>query len=341
MSTTDNKTDKAFLGFAGYDRPNTETQALSVDYQSSNKDYVSYGADNQLPNTLWNSYIHCSILGGIINGTVDRILNKIDVLPSTHPDTMSKKLLESLLYDYLIFGGFSMESIKSTSGSITYNQYIPYERIRVDADKSTGFYSKKWSKYTNKYVKLPLNDNTAQHSFKWFGGRLYRSIYPIPMWFSALKSVEIQNMIKEFHLSTIQNNFNSSLIINMNNGVPTQELREEIEKKLNEKFSGPSNAGKLCLLFNDNKDSAATIERLESDKFDEKFQALDKSTKEDIFCSFRAQPILFGMQCQATFAKSEYLEADEIYNLNVVEPLTHAFVDALNDLVGNHVTLKE
>ena len=38
----------------------------------------------------------------------------------------------------------------------------------------------------------------------------------------------------------------------------------------------------MVLMFNDSKDNAADIVRLEGDKFDEKYQALDKSTKDEI-----------------------------------------------------------
>ena len=50
-----------------------------------------------------------------------------------------------------------------------------------------------------------------------------------------------------------------SMLINFNNGIPNQEERTLLERRIAEKFSGSSNAGKFILAFNDNKETQAEI----------------------------------------------------------------------------------
>ena len=91
---------------------------------------------------------------------------------------------------------------------------------------------------------------------------------------------------------------------------------------MKEKFCGTDNAGSFLLLFNDSKDNACEIAKIQDDKFDLKYDALAKSVKEDIFIAFRATPTLFGLPNENNgFSKQEYLESFELYNKTVVVPL--------------------
>lgn len=313
------------------------TQDINLDYFRKSDSWVRYGEDNKFPNKLLENYMQCAVLQGIINGIVDNIINRIDVrlddLQNIDGDTINDVVLK-LLYDYIIFGGYSAEIIKNKAGHIHTIRYIPFERMRVNDTLTTGYYSTSWDKGYGKPTELPLNDYSANHYFYYYRGRLTRGIYPIPMYYAAYKSVIIQNEIKNFHLNTIQNNFNANLIINFNNGKPSQSQKEEIEKQIADKFTGTDNGGKFLLSFNDNKDSAVTIERLESDNFDEKYQALDKSTKEDIFIAFRATPCLFGLNPENNgFSKEEYAEAMGLFNQNVLVPIGKAFVSSLKRII--------
>ena len=123
-------------------------------------------------------------------------------------------------------------------------------------------------------------------------------------------------------MNNILNNLSASAIINFNNGEPTEEEKKRIEKKLDEKFGGAGNAGKNMIVFNNNKESAVTVERLSEDNFDKKFETLAKSTKEEIFIAHRATPALFGMNPENNgFSKAEFLEAFELYEKTVVRPI--------------------
>lgn len=335
----DNK-EQIRIGFAGsFDEPIVKINNNSIDF-FNNKKYVSYGVNNDFPQYIYDAYMQCGILQGIINGIVDSLYKRVK------SNDISDDDLLKCLYDYIIFGGYAVEVLRSKTLKTVKINYLPFENIRVNSTKTIGYYSNKWGKYTGKAVEYPLNDDTSTHSIYYYSGRLTRGVYPVPMYFSALKSIEIQNDIKTFHLSTIKNNFNSNVIININNGNYTEETQREIEKLINEKFSGAENAGKMVLMFNDSKENAADIVRLEGDKFDEKYQALDKSTKEDIFIAFRATPCLFGLMPENNgFSKEEYAEAMNLFEENVLEPLLLTFVKSFKagviEIVNNDTKITE
>ena len=124
-------------------------------------------------------------------------------------------------------------------------------------------------------------------------------------------------------------------------GVPTDEQQDEIEAKLNEKFSGSSNAARLLVSFNDNKDSAVTVERLSEDGFDSKYQALRDSVRDNMLTAFRASGQLFGVLPEQTgFNSVEYLNAFALYKETVVKPLQQEIEDAFKRL-GYDITLNE
>lgn len=328
------------IGFAGsFDEPIKRINNNSIDF-FNNKKYVSYGDNNDFPQYIYKAYMQCGILQGIINGIVDSLYKRVK------SNDISDDDLLKCLYDYIIFGGYAVEVLRSKTLKIVKVNYLPFENIRVNSTKTIGYYSNKWGKYTGKTEEFPLNDDTSTHSIYYYSGRLTRGVYPVPMYFSALKSIEIQNDIKTFHLSTIKNNFNSNVIININNGNYTEETQKEIERLINDKFSGAENAGKMVLMFNDSKDNAADIVRLEGDKFDEKYQALDKSTKEDIFIAFRATPCLFGLMPENNgFSREEYAEAMNLFEENVLEPLLLTFVKSFKagiiEIVDNDTKITE
>ena len=167
-----------------------------------------------------------------------------------------------------------------------------------------------------------------------------RNIYPIPIYASAMKSVAILNNTRNFHLRNIENNFSVSAIINLNNGnIKTREL-EEIKDKLEKNYCGSENAGKFLLINGGDKEHAATIERLDADKFGDLYAALSESSKDDIFVAFRMNPILVGQNVQSGFSKQEFEQAYALYNRTVIKPLQNNVINAFSNL-GIDISFKK
>ena len=300
-----------------------------IEKKVSGKDFVYYGEDNKFPQYIWNLYLKSSILQGIINGTCDfvsgnGVTSNIPLQTINLDGEEIEDLIRKISIDYGIFGGFCFQVIKDYNGSIKELYWLDMQNIRLSEDGDKAYYCDKWNQYGAKAVEYEVWDPKKNQSnfVVYYKGHITRGIYPIPRFIGALAAIETSTEIGKFHLNNILNNLSSSAIINFNNGEPTEEEKKRIESKLNDKFGGAGNAGKTMVVFNNNKESAVTVERLSEDNFDKKFETLAKSTREEIFIAHRAVPMLFGMQDQSKgFSKTEFLEAFELYEKTVVRPI--------------------
>ena len=126
-----------------------------------------------------------------------------------------------------------------------------------------------------------------------------------------------------------------SYVINFNNGAPTQEMKREIERDVNEKFAGKSNAGRIMLSWNDSKDVEPTVQRLEQDDFGQRYKSLAGHCRQQIFTAFRANPNLFGIPTENLgFSEEEYDSAFRLYNRTAVRPVQRVICEAFERIYG-------
>lgn len=323
----------------------TRDLPVMVEEKVAGRKYVNWGADNKYPDHLFNLYINSAILQSIINGTVDFVCgngissNILDG-PINKEGEYIEDIVAKLVLDYLIEGGFAYNIIRSVEGNIAEIYWMDIRNTRLDEDETTVFYCDKWNKYGHKPIEYPIFDPTKNQksSVFYFKGHISRGIYPIPKWIGAMAAVETSTEIGKFHLNNILNNLTSSAIISFNNGIPTDEEKRQIEKRMKDKFSGSDNAGKFMLIFNNDKEHDVTVARLNEDNMDQKFQTLSKSTREEIFISMRATPALFGLNPENNgFSKQEFLESFELYNKTVVKPIQKDIKRAFEKTYGQDV----
>ena len=86
-----------------------------------------------------------------------------------------------------------------------------------------------------------------------------------------------------------------SVLVSLNNGVPDDEMKEEIEQNFNEKFTGKENAGRVIISYNNDKDHAAEVIKIDTEDFSERYKTLAERTRETIFTTFRITPKLIGI----------------------------------------------
>lgn len=292
----------------------------SVFEKKTSAKYVNWGEANQLPNYLWDSYLKNSNVQAIIETTSDYILGE----SFTTNAPISDDDMELIVNDFLIFGGYAVECLRNGLGNICQINYINIMNVRVNEELTTAFISDQWMKYSGKDVKeLPLYnpDEKQSHFIYLYRGAITRNIYPIPIYIGALKSIEILNEVRNFHLNNLQNNFSASCIVNLNNGNIKQRELQEIKSQLTEQYTGSNNAGKFILINGGDKEHAATVERLNQDNFGDLYKALDESSKDDIFTAFRINPMLLGINVQTGFSKEEFQQANALYNSATIKPL--------------------
>lgn len=315
---------------------------------NTNKPYLYYGANNKFPQYLWELYLKSALLQSIINGTTDYVMGD-DIIYSEWDNVQKLKdsankdgdtlddIVKKITIDYLIFGGFSIQVIFNKLGQISELYWLDFQNVRVNKDGNKIYYSDDWVKKSNDYLTYDIFDSNKRKgtSVYYFKGHLSRGIYPIPRYNGALSAIETSTEISKFHLNSILNNFSGNFIINFNNGQPSTDVQEEIERKVKEKFSGADNAGKFILSFNDSKENGVTVERIADDNFDKKYESLRTDTYKEIFVSFRAIPQLFGYSLEGTgFNKQEFQEAFLLYNQTTVIPIQKDIIRIFNKIFG-------
>lgn len=312
------------------------------------KDYVLYGKDNQYPEYLYGLFNDVSSLKTIIEGTADYVcgdevscnVKGFDVEINTKGDTM-RELVRLCARDYLIYGGYAIQIVRNKVGDIRELYYIDFRFIRSSKKNEVFYYSEDFTKkYVrgNKMVVYPkfVKENRDITSSILYVTNEKSKTYPTPRYSGSIKACEIERNIDTYHLSSLENGFGGSYILNFLNGVPTDEMKNEIEKNVNEKFCGSSNAGRVLINFANGKDNATTLDKLDVQDFGEKYKAAAERAKTQIFTAFRAIPQLFGDMTAATgFNSQEFTESFKVFNRTVCRPIQQTICDSIDKIFNN------
>lgn len=354
MSNTKDKQQSpelAQMAFAAID-PYIETNIVKpTETLVRNKEMMEWGEGNSYPNYLLELYNSVPTLRSIINGNVDFISGN-DVLVKDgitfNAKDTPRDLVRSLALDKGIYGGFALQVIRNSEGGIAQVHYIDIRFLRCNKECNVFYYSEKWSQFGKKdtikypaFIKdLKWNELTDEQKALHASSILYvkdthTQTYPAPMYAASVKSCEIERCIDDYHLNSINNGFVSSMIVNFNNGVPTDEMKKEIEKGFNEKFTGHQNAGRTMLAWNKDKVHEVTITAPKTEDFGEKYQSLSKHSRQQIFTAFRANPNLFGIPTESLgFSSEEYDSAFKLYNRTQIKPVQAQIVEAFEKIYG-------
>lgn len=323
---------------------------VKLNESKSNDGYVKYGSDNKYPEYVYNIYNDCATLQAIINGSADYTFGEGIIfkdIPKTLMETNSEgdkldDILLKCIYDLWIFGGFALQVQYDIFHNITELIYLDFRYVRTNEDGSTCYYNDKWSGLNSKdYISLPSFNPDKEEcreevsQIYYFKGSKTRGVYPEPDYRAAIVSAETQIEIQKFHYNSIINNFMVNGILNFNNAANvSDEVKDKIEKAINDKFSGSKNAARLMISWNEDKDKAATFDRLSDDQFDKKYEALAESTRDNLFISMRAMPVIFGLTVQTGFNTQEFKDAFALYNKTAIKPKQQIMERVFSDIIG-------
>lgn len=260
---SDNKVKLSFAALNPYVETN---QIKGVEKEVSGQGMVWWGQNNHYPAYLNDLYNNVSTLQAIINTCVDYTVG--DGVESTNAyinNEDAENIIFEIAKSYFIYGGFALNILRNRLGEISKVCVMDFKKIRSSKDGKALYYAenyseKQYSRY--KWVKYPrFNPEEKQMSSIYYYKNSKYTTYPIPTYGAAITACEIEKSIDEYHLNSINNGFMGSVIVSLNNGVPTDEVQEEIEKMFNEKFSGKDNAGRIVISYADDKDHQATMKR--------------------------------------------------------------------------------
>ena len=356
MSNTNQ--NRGSFSFAAIDPYLEQNIILPTERVISGRDIVEWGTRNSYPDYLLELFNNVPTLRSIINGNIDYIAgDDVTIAPlqeeyanqemNRRGDTIREQV-KDIAKDFEIYGGFALQIIRNLEGEVAEIYYVDMRYLRTNKDGNVFYYSEKWGKGVRDVIvypafmpnldwsKLTDEERDRNASSILFVKNVHTQVYPAPLYAASVKACEIERQIDEFHLADINNHFVSSAIINFNNGDPGSEMKESVEKDLNEKFAGAANGGRILVSWNPNKDSATSIAEFKMEDFGERYKALSQHSRTQIFTAFRAIPLIFGLTSEANtgFSTDEFEQSFKLYNRTQIQPVQRMICDAYDKIYG-------
>lgn len=363
-STKPNKSPRSAFSFAAIDQYVETNILVPTERVMSGKDWVEWGTRNAYPDYLLDLYNNVPTLRSIINGNIDYVAgDEVTIAPlqaeftnqemNRRGDTIREQV-KDIAKDFEIYGGFALQVIRNYAGEVAEVYYLDMRYLRTNKECDVFYYSEKWGRSGRndvivypafmpklEWARLSDEERNRHASSVLFVKNVHTQVYPSPLYAASVRACEIERLIDEFHLSDINNHFVSSAIINFNNGDPGDEIKSEVERNINEKFAGASNGGRIMLSWNPNKESATDIVEFKVEDFGERYKALSTHSRTQIFTSFRAIPLLFGLTSEANtgFSTEEFEQSFKLYNRTQIQPVQRMICDAYDKIYGQQGVL--
>jgi len=339
--------------------PRTETPKISL-VEQKNKNFISFGADNKFPNTLIDLMNYSSIHNTCINATVEAIIG--NGLTSNMPGTLDtanyegeswNDIYKKVAKDLKLFGGFALEIIWSKDRErIAEVYHIDFSYIRAKEKnfrgKIPGFYIWDGWDLTSSWINnsladipyLPVyNQSTKSEEpsqiYVHYSYRPGMKYYPLPDYIGALKIIELDAQVDNFHLNNITNGVVPSLAITTFTNA-NEEERESIEKMLRAQYSGTNNAGSLIYMDVDSPENAPVITPIQSNGTDTYYTTINDLVMQKILTSHRiTSPEIFGIMSPGKLGgKDEVANAYLLFVNTVIKPFQQLILDCFDSLLS-------
>lgn len=321
------------------------TVPIPLETTMSGKDYVNLGQDNNFPQILFDTYTDCSILGSVINAVSDYVsgagLDKSDKIINRKGQTL-EELVQQVSLDYVLFGAFSVELIRNKLGELVEINFVDVRNVRLDESGDYVYYSKQWGKYNRnvkKYDRFKYNVNSPV-SIMYYKNPKTRTIYGTPIWISALRSALTMIEASKLNYTSVLNAFVPNTIISFNNGIPSDDVQDEIEQMVLDKFTG-SNGSHLMLNWADSKETAPEVSSFTTEDYTTRYTTVMDACRNDILSAFRCSGQLVGVLPEQTgFNSIEYKDAFSLFKETVIKPIQKEIEKAF-EIIGVPIKLNE
>ena len=334
--------------------------------ESRNKDWIEFGADNDYFNVLIDKAKGSATNGACINSISQMIYGKgLSATDSARrPEQYARMIslfkkddLRRFAYDLKLTGQTAIQVIYSKNKkTIEKVEHLPIETLRAekcgedDKEVQAYYYFPKWEdiKPSDEPLRIPafgVSDKPKPIEILYVkpyeAGMYY---YSTPDWAKGgLQYADLEIEVSNYHINNVRNGLSPSMLINFNNGVPDEETQVLTERQILNKYQGSSRAGTPIIAFNDNKESAATIEAIQLSDAHNQYQFLSEEAKSKILIAHRiVSPMLLGIKDNSGFGNNaEELKDSSILMQNVViAPFQELLIDAFDKILAyNKISL--
>ena len=333
--------------------------------ESRNKEWIEFGTDNDFFNFLIDKANGSATNSACINSISQMIYGKgLSATDSARrPEQYARMIslfkkddLRRFAYDLKLTGQCAIQVIYSKNKkTIEKVEHLPIETLRAekcgaeDKEVQAYYYFPKWEdiKPSDKPLRIPafgVSDTPKPIEILYVkpyeAGMYY---YSTPDYIGGIQYADLEIEVSNYHINNVRNGLSPSMMINFNNGVPDEETQVLTENKIKQKYQGSSRAGTPIIAFNDNKESAATIEAIQLSDAHNQYQFINEVAQSKILIAHRiVSPMLLGIKDNSGFGNNaeELKDSSILMNNMVIAPFQELLTDAFDKILAfNNISL--
>jgi hypothetical protein len=341
---------------------NLSAYTSPVIQENKKNSYIEYGSDNNYFQYLIDRYLYSATNGAIITGIANMIYGKgLDALDSNKKPNEYAQMksiikdsdLRKISLERKLLGMAAMQVVKEKN-LVKQVLHFPMQTLRAEKCNDKGqieawYYHYDWSK------KKPSEDCKRIPAFG-FGNGNEVEIYVIQPYVSgfdyyspidysgSLPYALLEENIADYQINDVQNGFSGTKVINFNNGIPSEEMRDKMKRDVMGKLTG-ARGEKVIIAFNANAESKTTVEDLPLNDAPAHYEYLSKECFDKLIVGHRVtSPMLLGIRTgdgglgnNADEIKTATLLFDNI----VIKPYQLEIIDAIDEILAvNSISLK-
>jgi hypothetical protein len=335
-------------------------KSTQYSWNDSKKDkkFIKYGDDNKFPAHLIDLYNASSLHGACVNSIVEGVIGEgLTANNEAYLERANKygetwnDIFEKVALDMKLYGSFALEIIYSNDRSRLEAYHIDFSHLRA-AEKNRhgkipGYYvSDKWNEkdYIMQLDKddilyLPVyNPMLAQEQpHQIYVSKNYRpgqNYYPLPDYVGALRVIELDTEIDNFHTNNIKNGLAPSLSITTFTNGSDDQLRS-IEQQLNANYGGSDNAGSLMYIDVDSPENAPQITPIPQNGADGYYTTINDLVMQKILTAHRiTSPMILGIKTEGQLGgRAEVIDSYLLFQNTVIAPYQQTILGCLENIM--------
>jgi hypothetical protein len=330
--------------------------------ENKKNNYIEYGADNNYFQYLIDRYLYSATNGAIITGVANMIYGKgLDALDSNRKPNEYAQMksivkdsdLKKIALERKLLGMAAMQVVMEKK-KVKQILHFPMHTLRAEKCNDKGqienwYYHPDWTK------KKPSEELKRIPAFGFGNGNeveLY-ILHPYVSGFDYYSPIDysgslpyalLEENIADYQINDCQNGFSGTKVINFNNGIPSEEMRDKMKRDVLGKLTG-ARGEKVIIAFNANAESKTTVEDLPLNDAPAHYEYLSKECFDKLIVGHRVtSPMLLGIRTgdgglgnNADEIKTATLLFDNI----VIKPYQLEIIDALDEILAvNSISLK-
>jgi hypothetical protein len=323
--------------------------------ENKSKDWVLNGRNNSFYQYIIDrrngSPTNASILQAYTNLTYGQGIKAKNASTNTTDwvkfvSLLSKKDLRNIVDDFCMFGECAMQVVKTKDRKdIAGIYHLPINKIAPqianEDDEIEGYwYCKDWTKYTKYEPTYYPTFGTTKDEIEIYVVKPYKAgkeYFSDPDYIAGLPYAEMEEEIANYYISHIRNGLSFGYIINIPDGNSmTPEEKDILERKIKDKLTGSSNAGKFVLSFN-GRDAEITVTPITVNDAHKQWQYLTQEARQQLLTAHMVtSPMLFGIKDNTGFGNNadELDTAEAQLVKRVIQPKQNYILDALDDITN-------